>query len=83
MSPNSYLDLASGLRLRFNGGTRGFDYERLGGFLETDAFFNDALLLLGPPGYQTLCSPAILLRLDALAGKIDALINDAQLTGKT
>ena len=27
--------------------------------------------------------PAILLRLDALAGKIDALINGAQLTGKT
>ena len=26
--------------------------------------------------------PAILLRLDALAGKIDALINDSQLTGK-
>ena len=83
MSANSCLDLASGLRLRFNGGTRGFDYERLGGFLETDAFFNDALLLLGPPRWlSNPALPAILLRLDALAGKIDALINDAQLTGK-
>jgi hypothetical protein len=72
MSANSCLDLASGLRLRFNGGTRAFDHEQLGGFLETDALFNDRPCCFSghPAGYQTLRSRPSSFRLDALAGKI-------------
>jgi hypothetical protein len=56
----------------------------LEGFLETDPFFNDRPVAARAPRWlSNPALPAILLRLDALAGKIDALINDAQLTGKT